>query len=353
MVLRRKVKWFIIAVLAPELVIAMALQQRLEARRTFAKLAGLPSMEKEDLDVNPTTFANSRQKDRERNKINKIGSNVQWTLAHGFLITMGGLIARTQDDNGSHIKYTVLRVFDVEKLARRSDAVFPDLDARDIKDRSKSDSFAKLFAVAQSTWLLVNVLGRAGHHLPVTPIEIVTLGYVVCALIIYALWWSKPKDVMVPLVIRLQAEKRVENYAARGRMRRKNLDDDDDDYENILVSVIGAVIATLYGAVHVVAWDFEFASAGERVAWRVCSVAAMIAPGLAGIIGPSLLWLYDKSPSWVSLLCMGVYRVTTGTLILAYVVSRVALMVLSCMAMRSLPSACYDSVNWVAALPHF
>lgn len=41
----------------------------------------------------------------------------------------------------------------------------PHVTQDDIKDRSKSDAFTKLFAIGQSTWLVVQCIARAVHGL--------------------------------------------------------------------------------------------------------------------------------------------------------------------------------------------
>lgn len=41
----------------------------------------------------------------------------------------------------------------------------PYITQEDIKDRSKSDAFTKLFAIGQSTWLIVQCIARAAQGL--------------------------------------------------------------------------------------------------------------------------------------------------------------------------------------------
>ena len=41
----------------------------------------------------------------------------------------------------------------------------PHVTREDIKDRSKSDTFTKLFAIGQSTWLIVQCIARAAQGL--------------------------------------------------------------------------------------------------------------------------------------------------------------------------------------------
>jgi hypothetical protein len=55
-------------------------------------------------------------------------------------------------------------------------------------DRSKSDAFTKTFAILQSTWLIVQSIARASAGLPITELELVTMAYVLCAVIMNAFW---------------------------------------------------------------------------------------------------------------------------------------------------------------------
>lgn len=57
-----------------------------------------------------------------------------------------------------------------------------------LSDRSKSDAFTKTFAILQSTWLIVQSIARASAGLPITELELVTMAYVLCAVIMNAFW---------------------------------------------------------------------------------------------------------------------------------------------------------------------
>jgi len=50
--------------------------------------------------------------------------------------------------------------------------------------------------------MIIQTLARVNQNLPVTLLEINTMGHVVCAFALYSLWWSKPLDIKDPKVIR-------------------------------------------------------------------------------------------------------------------------------------------------------
>lgn len=74
------------------------------------------------------------------------------------------------------------------------------LKAGEIEDKSKASWFKKAIASLQITWFLTQLIGRAASHLTVTLLELLTLGYVVCALGVYYFWWHKPFDMQVPFI---------------------------------------------------------------------------------------------------------------------------------------------------------
>ena len=80
--------------------------------------------------------------------------------------------------------------------------LLPDIEKKTIEDKSKSDGLSKLIACVQAAWLIVQVIGRLSLGLQVTLLEINTLGHVFCALIIYVLWWHKPRMVLEPIALK-------------------------------------------------------------------------------------------------------------------------------------------------------
>lgn len=78
----------------------------------------------------------------------------------------------------------------------------PALSEKDIVDKSKTDEIGKFLACLQAIWMLVQVCTRLGLDLPVTLLEVSAVSHVLCALILYSLWWHKPRKVGVPTVLR-------------------------------------------------------------------------------------------------------------------------------------------------------
>lgn len=77
----------------------------------------------------------------------------------------------------------------------------PEIYEGQILDKSKADGLAKFLVVVQASWMIIQTLARVHQKLPVTLLEINTMGHVVCAFALYGLWWSKPLDVEDPTII--------------------------------------------------------------------------------------------------------------------------------------------------------
>ena len=77
----------------------------------------------------------------------------------------------------------------------------PRVTKASITDRSKADGLAKILVCLQAGYIIVQCIGRLVAHLPLTFLEINTLGHVLCALIMYAFWWNKPQDIRDPTLL--------------------------------------------------------------------------------------------------------------------------------------------------------
>ncbi|KAI4241836.1 MAG: hypothetical protein LQ352_007375 [Teloschistes flavicans] len=78
----------------------------------------------------------------------------------------------------------------------------PRISTEDILDKNKSDNVSKLLSVLQALWMFVQIISRLYGQLAITLLEVNTLAHIICALIIYALWWNKPKLINEPTKLR-------------------------------------------------------------------------------------------------------------------------------------------------------
>jgi hypothetical protein len=77
----------------------------------------------------------------------------------------------------------------------------PSISEGFIIDKSRADSMAKFLFCIQAIWCILQYIGRLATNLPVTLLEINTLGHVLCTLAMYLLWWHKPLDVAEPYIL--------------------------------------------------------------------------------------------------------------------------------------------------------
>lgn len=127
----------------------------------------------------------------------------KWTMAHSFFAGMGGFAIDTNvPRTRPYIRNSpLLHVTAQGAVILAEHGRLPDVSEGFINDKSKADKIAKSLALTQAIWLIVQCITKVAVHLPLRFLEINTLGHVMCALIIYLLWWSKPYDIHVPLVI--------------------------------------------------------------------------------------------------------------------------------------------------------
>ncbi|CAA7263418.1 unnamed protein product [Cyclocybe aegerita] len=126
-----------------------------------------------------------------------------WTTTHAFFLTMGGFELH---DDKTFLR--VLEVTDFTNLYEQGRIEWPTITVEQIEDRSKADFFSKGVVILQTTWFVVQIIGRGANRLALTELEVVTLAFGILSGVIYWLWWNKPMDVRCPVPIYLKDEKK-------------------------------------------------------------------------------------------------------------------------------------------------
>jgi hypothetical protein len=121
-------------------------------------------------------------------------------MTHSFYAGMGGFVIElngSSADRGMPFipgsQPLTLSARGVAFLARCGH--LPNIPEDDIVDKSKADGLAKFLVCLQAAWMVVQVIARLVLGLPVTLLEVNILGHVLCAFVIYMLWWHKPRLV--------------------------------------------------------------------------------------------------------------------------------------------------------------
>lgn len=314
----------------------------------------------------------------------------------------------------------------------------------EVEDRSKGDILSKGIILVQTGWFILQLLARAIQRLPVTELEIVTLGFAILNFVTYGLWWNKPLDVRCPLVIR-EPEKvtvaiptvgrRVEgelhapgNVTSRsdepvvvGKDQRagavtqpRGTDPDHDPpshppalarnlsvlswirswydalndagrivlgsslhrgvhlseyyevaqrvptfhwghsltpadikwYLSLYVTI--CLIATIFGAVHCLAWSFEMPSQAEKMLWQISATVTAAAP-LEWIAGMLFGRVADRKHWNILQICS---TFLAYGLFIIYLIARCILLVEAFVLLRALPHRAYETVHWTTFIPH-
>ena len=256
----------------------------------------------------------------------------------------------------------------------------------EIKDKGKSDWFARSFVLLQTSWFVMQCIARAIEHLPVTHLEIVTLAYVAMNFVIYIFWRNKPANVDRPVRVFRKSEPReaqrlimepmseVQELAweaiGKGSLTifqfiigvqdgDVNLSREDKvpifwansaADEQITADLITLGVCVCFGAIHCIAWFFSFPTHTELLMWRISSIAITAAPiyislmfFLAGLLGgildleKSAYIVFYSAPVIGSIL---------------YILARAITLVLAFTSLRDLLPGAYETVRWTTFIPH-
>ncbi|KAF8857200.1 hypothetical protein BDZ45DRAFT_436793 [Acephala macrosclerotiorum] len=315
--------------------------------------------------------------------------NVPWSLSHTLFADMGGFVIRSYaferlkkpSESGTdttdlkskyanpfYISALDLRRLRQEKLLER----LPYISIDELLDRSKGDNFVRLIAVLQILWMVVQIIARGFRHLAVSQLEIGVIAFAACAVLIYAINWSKPKGVQSPVPI-LQYEGEIPdevinclgqtarenffslsissswNHQRGSRIRNDSLYDelasyDDHDSRHVWAGFIGTLV---FGGIHLAAWNFEFPTHVEQILWRYASVTCTCL--FVAIFFLSLL--HDLLKHLGTGISLHIQTCIVGFSMFIYVVARLVLLVELFRTLCFLPPSAYIS-TWAANIPH-
>lgn len=143
-----------------------------------------------------------------------------WTHAHSFFATSGGFVFdhtilpdvwdnRSVDRRERPLsirdsRYATLDLSAVLAIATFDPSLIPDISKAAIQDKSKANPLVKAIVCLQAAWFLLGIILRLCDGLAISLLELNTFAHALCALFIYILWWDKPADVEMPIVIRDQ-----------------------------------------------------------------------------------------------------------------------------------------------------
>ncbi|KAF7292244.1 hypothetical protein MIND_01251800 [Mycena indigotica] len=361
---RARLQLMLVGILAPELIVGLALRQRAMAK--------------------------------EFSEVFKV------SMTHGFFIGMGGFV----DINGhplvSSKQFTGRSLTLWARANYLTNRTFPALGAIQrvprgaLTDKSKGDVYSKAIALSQCLWFVLQCLARAAQHLPLTQLEVITLAFTALNCFTWVLWWDKPLDVSEAIVITYEAARdpwdqdsiesapTAEPLQASRRARFLRIlgfpfGPADDLFrpetaasvptfwytvwDDISFTLEGRcllhefLIAGLFGAIHCAAWRGRFNSSPEMWLWRGAATALAAIP----LAAAALLFVGEDGVSRDMKLTLRMSNAqTTYTrlaafvlwALLLYIPARLATLVLPLMALRSVEPAAFVDVNWTMYIPH-
>ncbi|KZV86636.1 hypothetical protein EXIGLDRAFT_621703 [Exidia glandulosa HHB12029] len=232
-----------------------------------------------------------------------------WTLTHSFYAVMNGFVdekGRTivrrfsdetdefdEDWSKSVLRRLELPPGDPERIA--------DVSLEDIEDRGKAGVLAKSLLVWQLFVFLANCFARWDQSLPLSLLEITTIGHSLCSIIAMVLWWYKPHSIGVATVINRQCPlpslpdvkwRAVFSWSFLGNSffagAGKVLGDAVMDVPGTITIT---AIAVLYGLPHLLGLSVHFSTIAEQLCWEIATFTVIGVP----LVMCGILWIVSYS----------------------------------------------------------
>jgi len=358
-IFRRKAKWMLLTLIAPEILNGVAWGQNKRARDSVKKMHEL--------------------------------GYTKWTRANGFFVNMGGFVLVCKDHEPIPLNFDALYV-----LLKDRHVMLPavaDID-KDIEATSKADHFAKGFVCLQAGWLIVQCAVRAGNGLPITELELATCAFVACTILTYGLWWDKPLDIRFATPIVYCGDSTQDSVEKNEGQSSATLPTTIPSHSlsmfsgkpsRLPPSLLARLLATsgpnywpevlkqqrilnftgvrgvfvedtvflyvgsaIFGAIHCAGWNFGFPTQAELVLWRVCSVITTCSLMLFGL---STLVVFKQRLAripWIRY----IWDASNVLFVGAYFLARLALLTEIFLCLRSQPAAIYVTTQWISFIPH-
>ncbi|EHK19811.1 uncharacterized protein TRIVIDRAFT_203391 [Trichoderma virens Gv29-8] len=352
---KRKMKWMIITVLFPELVLIHAIFEFHMAWKALRLMS-----DKEKPVKWPWWFRNPplswlpycRRYLKDKNLDDQEAKNLEsqdakdqpkkekWTLAHCYFANMGGFM---------YIKGKERLPVTAQQLAEDDSYLCLEITEEDIKDKSKQDWLAKLFAALQILQLILSIITRHIQGVHFSQLETVTLSFAICGVLIYCTYFYKPQNIERAIELKndmrdsnvvsqytaddaqepavrdsddvpqnraddtqkaaarffsLQSEKPYDSFWAIMLNKQTSLKKPDSKGQKTLripndnipiykgsnevhpAVYLLALASGLFGAIHAIAWQFEFPTEEEKLLWQICTCISAASPVVGLLVIP-------------------------------------------------------------------
>lgn len=273
---------------------------------------------------------------RLQRRLHNISGWESWALEQSFLVIKHGV-----KDNTSGEILTADRLVELAQRGQHKPlgggvniGMLPQKEG--IDKRSKKSWFEKIIAGGQALWFSANTVSRLAGGYEVTLLEDMTMAYACCGLIAMAAWFWCPQDIQDPFEVDLMGAGALAETQA-------------GDRGLCVVQMVGnrclsgrvMLSLCMVMAVHLGAWWYPFPSEAEAWVWRSCALVTLP-------IGLVLLRSRDVFFRDVYFRNRRVFLVS----IAAFVLARLALWTLACVAFRRMPVSAFETPNWCDYFGH-
>ncbi|KAF5315266.1 hypothetical protein D9619_007198 [Psilocybe cf. subviscida] len=331
--------------------------------------------------------------------------STNWGLGHGHFLQMGGfVICPDKEDPDSTF---IASPEQLQDLTTAGIIDFPtEVKTCDIDDKNKGDGLTYFIAIGQLIWFVTQCIARTVVGLSITLFELVAVSFAPLTIVMYILWWRKPQNAQAPIVIMVKPEppketnlilsfiqapiktfedmlgttRRSQSIPPRSRkLPRFYAYPHEHDPDKISATPLwaGSFLGTIFGIIHLIGWEFTFATQLEKLLWRASSVVIIVAPLLTVFnvlsarknLHPKRKWLAvrdtekraseisevsnESQRSSVGHICRRIwYGFTAGVLAFGYIAARLILLGVMCSSLRALPGKQLQGVDWITDIPH-
>jgi hypothetical protein len=187
----------------------------------------------------------------------------------------------------------------------------PKICLEDIEARSKTNIAAKALAILQLSWFSLKIIIQVSRGYPISQLELASVTYILCALLSYLLFWSKPQGIDSPIehtvhvsdTIRPVTDQDinilrgfggtpflVRNFVPPFGMGHKGHEPTMPIPTDISLTVFswigpggkdvffgdsdfsGVIVGMIFGGLYCLGWNQPFPSVWEQCAWRVSAL---------------------------------------------------------------------------------
>ena len=303
----------------------------------------------------------------------------------------------------------VLLPEELESYSLTGNGDFPRISKMEIEDKSKGDFIYKAVVILQTSWFVVQCIARGVQGLPITELELATVAFAGLNFVIYVLWWDKPLNVQCG--VRVYKKRSTEEPVDDGHVEAtagfwialvdglsklpaaivhgpsSQVSDERPWLSRVLLwpvntpiaiivgegddkvgekrvctfyplqwdewrthnwplAMVVAGMALAFGGIHCIGWSFTFPSSPERTLWRVASISITSTP----IVLFLQVLVLDCGCRFVAFDMT--FHLLSFLQALLYIPSRLVLLILAFLCLRSLPPETYQTVHWSSFIPH-